>query len=172
MNDRAVSQVLAQTIVNAFSEVNMNSTLSSCFIPSFLATSRAIRLIMYNCDLDSLIMSEDLKLFIVENNQVSLDVSTILSIWNALNFQNNFDKTKSLSPEFQAIHHKSNFREQAGKKFGIYKEKCTKPMTESKAFVDVDFKVLGSCLYGSIGCEIETTLASIKQSVHEKANAR
>ncbi|XP_060607090.1 uncharacterized protein LOC132759346 [Ruditapes philippinarum] len=103
INDQAVSQVLAETIVNAFSEVNKNRMLSSSFIPSFIATSKDIRIIMYNCELDSLIMLDDLKIFIYDEvkGKNTLNVSTILSIWYALNFENYFNRSTSLFPEFE-----------------------------------------------------------------------
>jgi hypothetical protein len=93
ISGHAVSQVLAQTIVNAFSEVNKNRMLSSSFIPSFIATSKDIRIIMYNCELDSLIMSDDLKMFIYDDviGKNTLNVSIFLSIWYALNFENYFE---------------------------------------------------------------------------------
>jgi hypothetical protein len=42
INIHAVSQVLAQTIINAFAEVKKNKILSSSFIPSFIATSKLL----------------------------------------------------------------------------------------------------------------------------------
>ncbi|XP_060560628.1 uncharacterized protein LOC132720493, partial [Ruditapes philippinarum] len=60
ISDHALSQILAQTIVNAFAEVNNNQKLFSSFIPSLIATSKVIRITMYNCKLDSLIMTDDL----------------------------------------------------------------------------------------------------------------
>ena len=114
----AVSQILAQTIVNAFAEVKKNEMLSSCFIPSFIATTRVIRITMYNCELDSLIMTDNLNIFINDKDKdiLELDVSTILSIWYALNFKNYYDKSSKLYPEFKMVHVESNFKEKAGKK--------------------------------------------------------
>jgi hypothetical protein len=58
---QVMSQGLVQTIVNAFCEVKKNPSLSNYFIPSFIATGKNIRITMYNCEIDRLIMSKDLK---------------------------------------------------------------------------------------------------------------
>jgi hypothetical protein len=89
---RATSQILAQTIVNAFTEVNTERKLANSFIPSFIATSEVIRITMYNCGLESLIMSADLDIFKYDQDKTTLNVSTILNVWYALNFNNYFDK--------------------------------------------------------------------------------
>jgi hypothetical protein len=114
-------------------------------------------------------MSDDLKIFIYDEvkGKNTLNVSTILSIWYALNFENYFDRSTSVFPEFETVHVKSKFKKQAGKKFKIYNEKCTKPMIEAEAYVDVDFTISGAHLTGKIGREIETTLASLRNSVHK-----
>ena len=136
----AVSQILSQTIVNAFAEVNKNEELNSSFIPLFIASSKAIRVMMYNCELDSLILSDNLNIF-MHDNQVKtiLNVTTILSVWYALNFESCIDNSN------KHLLCKSNFKEQAGNKFGIYKENCTKPMTET--IVDKDVELIVSIEY-------------------------
>jgi hypothetical protein len=53
---------------------------------------------------------------------------------------------KSVFPEFERVPIKSNFKEQAGKIFQIYNEKCTKPITEAEGYVDADFTISGSHL--------------------------
>ena len=118
---------------------------------------------MYNCELDSLIMTGDLKIFDRDEGNTTLNVSTILSIWYALNFQNYFDKSNIPFPEFERVHIKSNFKEQAGKKLAIYTQKCTKPMTEAEGNDDDDFKVSLEYLSSPILCEMKTTLLSLRE---------
>jgi hypothetical protein len=49
-----------------------------------------------------------------------------------LNFENYFDKTSDLFLKFEKfVNIKSNFKEHAGERFEIYKEKCTKPMSQA-----------------------------------------
>jgi hypothetical protein len=138
---KAVSQVLSQRIVNAFSEVNKNQELSSSYIPSFFASSQAIRIALYNCESDSLILSDNMKIFMYVNSEIVLDVTTVLSVWYALNFESHIDKNSKLFPKFEGVYRRSNFKEQAGKKFEVYDKKCTKPMTEAVGNKDIEFNL-------------------------------
>ena len=56
-NQSALSQALAQTIVNAFCVANENNSFSNSFIPSFIATNRKVRICMYNCEQDVLFLT-------------------------------------------------------------------------------------------------------------------
>ena len=145
IDTRAMSQGLAQTIVNAFCEVKKNPSMSNTFIPSFIATGKSIRITMYNCEIDRLIMSEDLKLFSVDKeSQPILNVSTILSVWYALNFDIFIDKINPESEiykEFLTVYKKSNFIKHARHKISVYRENCDKPMTTSAVFKQLDFGV-------------------------------
>ncbi|XP_060599655.1 uncharacterized protein LOC132753228 [Ruditapes philippinarum] len=86
ISDHALSQILAQTIVNAFAEVSNNQKLFSSFIPSFIATSKVIRITMYNCKLDSLIMTDYLDIFKVIGPKRVLNLSTIFKYLVCLEF--------------------------------------------------------------------------------------
>lgn len=132
-----MSNVLSQTIVNAFAEVNKNPEFSRSYIPSFYANSEAIRITMYNCGLDSLILSDNLDIFIRDQGKTILDITTILSVWYALNFESYIDESDELFPKFEMLYQKSTFKEKAGKKFEKYSKKCTKPMTEAGGSKDI-----------------------------------
>ena len=165
---RAMSQALAQTIVNAFSEVNNDRKLSSSFIPSFIATAKVIRITMYNCESDSLIMSGDLKIFVYEDKTI-LNVSTILSIWYALNFENYFDKVDQdteLLEKFKMLYKKSNFKEKAGKMYQLYNEKCTKPMTEKQREHGVEFVISGDSFTSPVASLINESVLSHKKVIN------
>ena len=140
ITSQAMSQILSQTIVNAFAEVNKDQELSNYFIPSFIVTSQVIRVTMYNCGLDYLLLSDDLDLFIYDEGKVTLNVTTILNLWYALNFENYFDKRSELFPKC----HTSNFKEQAGKRYKVYNEECTKPMTEAGRSNEIKFGGISS----------------------------
>ena len=133
-----MSQILSQTIVNAFAEVSKNKVLSNSYIPSFVASSKALRITMYNCGLDSLILSDNLSIFINDQKkQTILNVATILSVWYALNFESYIDKI----PKFEKLYQKSNFKKLAGEKFEIYEKRCTKPMTEAEGNKNIEMTV-------------------------------
>ncbi|XP_060606107.1 uncharacterized protein LOC132758449 isoform X2 [Ruditapes philippinarum] len=169
---QTMSQALAQTIVNAFSEVNKNSELSCSFIPSFIATCKDIRITMYNSGFDSLIMSSNMKIFMSHDNKTILNISTILSVWYALNYDNFFDKVvegDELFPQFHSeiLYKKSNFKEQAGEMYEIYKEKCTKPMTETKRDQDVVFKISTESFTGPLNSLIKESILSLRSVVKQ-----
>ncbi|XP_060586821.1 uncharacterized protein LOC132742418 [Ruditapes philippinarum] len=162
----ATSQVLAQTIVNAFTEVNKERKLANSFIPSFIATSEVIRITMYNCGLDSLIMSADLDIFKYDRDKTTLNVSTILNVWYALNFNNYFDERNELFPKFEILYKKSNFKELTDKVYKIYNEKCTKPMTETERNKIIRFEISLESYASPISSLIDETRTLLKNVIH------
>lgn len=94
---RSIPQGLAQTIVNAFCETQKGHTQNKTFIPSFIASCKHIKITMYSCDLDRLLISPDLRLFVKldVNQNIILDFSTVLSVWFALNFDIYISATRS-----------------------------------------------------------------------------
>jgi hypothetical protein len=106
-------------------------------------------------------MTDDLNIFMRAKDQVNttLNVSTILSVWYALNFQNYFDKSNDPFPEFEMVHVKSDFKGHAGQKLAIYEEKCTKPMTEAEGYIDEKFIFSSQCL----SSEMNKTLSLLRQ---------
>ena len=134
IDSHTLSQGLAQTIVNAFCEAKKDSALSNLFIPSFITTGQNLKICMYNCDIDRLVMTKNLDLFLVEDHGSVpfLNLKTIMCLWYVLNFDIAFD---TMEPESEALleflkkYYKSNFEELAGHQYSAYKENCTKPMT-------------------------------------------
>ena len=149
IGSRAISQGLAQTIVNCFCEVKRNPSLLRCFIPSFIATRHTVRICMYNCGIDRLIMTKDKDLFLAKG---ILNCKTILSLWYVLNFGTSFDKMDSDSPSFFELlqqYKKSNFEEQASQKYSIYKDCCTKPMTSKETEKHMNYEISPKFLVSS-----------------------
>ena len=122
---KALSQVLAQTIVNAFLQVKVNPYLSSYFIPSFLASDKHVTIHMYRPFDDSLI-TQAKAMPIITNGE--LQSRTILCIWlalNMLNFPRGFPEQDDQSEFFP----KSNFAHFVGPKvLEIYKKDLQMPL--------------------------------------------
>ncbi|XP_060591976.1 uncharacterized protein LOC132746742, partial [Ruditapes philippinarum] len=78
-----LSQVLAQTIVNAFIQNKKFPALKEYFIPCFLASENNITIHMYNPFYDILLThGESMQIF----SQGKLNIDTIFAVWMALNF--------------------------------------------------------------------------------------
>jgi hypothetical protein len=139
ISTRAMAQGLAQTIVNAFCEVKKKPSLSNTFIPSFISNEKIIKMTLYNCEIDRLIMTKDLKLFTYDNeSKPILNFSTILSIWYALNFEIFIENPES---EKYLELKESKIKEHARHKLSVYKDSCTKPFTPNEVEKDVDFEI-------------------------------
>ena len=82
---KTVQQALAQTITNAFYQTKQNENLKDLCIPSFLISADEVKIIMYNCQQDTLYMSFDMPLW---ENDGNLNAGTIFCLWFALNFEN------------------------------------------------------------------------------------
>ncbi|XP_053403915.1 uncharacterized protein LOC123555976 [Mercenaria mercenaria] len=78
-------QALAQTITNAFLRVNElpGCEVEDLLIPSFLATEKFVRIQMYCCSKDLLLISEDLPLF--DPATGDLDISSVIYLSLAMN---------------------------------------------------------------------------------------
>jgi hypothetical protein len=134
-----ISQGLAQTIVNAFCEVQKNVTLKNTFIPSFIISYKYIKIAMYYCELDRLILTPDLRLLVKLDaiQEPFLDFSTILTVWFALNFEIFVDKQEI----FEEVMPVSNFQKLAGSRLPFYKNLCCKPMVEKVEISPSDYKL-------------------------------
>ncbi|XP_071148378.1 uncharacterized protein [Mytilus edulis] len=143
------SQVLAQTIVNAFCNAKKNNSLSNLFIPSFLVKGSEVSFHMYNCDQDKLLTSEPQMLCREDDVDVyKLNINTILYIWIALHFDI-FDS--KVEEKLQENFPCSNFKAIVGSKYQIYKEKMTRPLhicdnmtVQSKQFTIDPFLIVPS----------------------------
>ncbi|MCG8048303.1 MAG: hypothetical protein N0E48_22250, partial [Candidatus Thiodiazotropha endolucinida] len=120
--NKTLSQVLAQTITNAFLQVKLHPYLINQFIPSFLANNKYVTIHMYNPNED-ILLTQGQAMPIISSNKLNND--TVLSIWLALNmFQ--FLKARKNPPEFEGLskelkQKKCNFQKLIrGDKLNIY----------------------------------------------------
>ncbi|KAJ8320517.1 hypothetical protein KUTeg_002104 [Tegillarca granosa] len=122
--DDSLAQTLAMGIVNAFCEVKKDVSLSNKFIPSFSVTERHIRIIMYSCCLDILLLSEKLEIWEDEE----LNINTLLLVWFALNF----DSFEMKVPEqFLERSPQSDFKKCVGHEvYSVYISDMSKPLKE------------------------------------------
>ena len=124
-------QILAQTISNAFLQVKKSQDLSNTFIPSFLATEKFIKIQLYCCSKDLLLVSQELSLFESETGEI--DISTIIFLWLTLN-------TEILAQNLGLMEEKpSKFRDFVKKfdKYSCFTDGITQPLnlpdTEEKS---------------------------------------
>ena len=103
-----LSQVLAQTIVNAFYQVNEHPELQGRFIPTFLASEKYVTIHMYNPTLDVLLTQQKAMPLWVAGER--LDYATILALWIALNMHRFSKGLPNDSEDFESsLYRKSNF---------------------------------------------------------------
>ena len=126
--NEALPQVFAQTIVNAFCEVQKNPKLEDYYIPSFLATSTTVSVHMYNCKRDRLFNSVDLPIF--DDSGKELNFGTFITIWLSLNF----DRLASIVPddEFEERGNpRCNFRNTVEASYNLYHTELSKPLKDA-----------------------------------------
>jgi hypothetical protein len=83
VHNKDLSQVLAQTVVNAFIQNKKFPAFKEYFIPCFLASENCITIHMYNPFYDILLThGESMSIF----SQGKLNIDTIFTVWMALNF--------------------------------------------------------------------------------------
>lgn len=118
-------QAIAQTIVNAFVEYGRDNSLFDKFIPSFLATEKTIRIIMYNCKFDKLLVSDE---FDIWKPDRTLNLESMMLIWVALNryVDDSFETTKHLLQNTA----ESRFKEAVGEAYQFYLNGVTRPVTK------------------------------------------
>ena len=124
-DNKTLSHILSQTIVNAFLQVKMNPQLKNYFIPSFLASDKHVTIHMYRpCD-DALITQAD-AMPIITNGK--LDHQTILCVWLALNMLN-FPRDFPEQDEQSKFYPKSNFAALCGPEIlEIYEKELQMPL--------------------------------------------
>ncbi|XP_045205391.2 uncharacterized protein LOC123557772 [Mercenaria mercenaria] len=159
---QAVAQAIAQTIVSAFCEVKKDSSMMNSFIPSFLATEKAITIIMYNVGKDKLLISQELQLFDKLSGDVNL--STILYVWLTLNF-NIFEKT------WDDYFPKSGFKDYITKhlKWPVYCFDVTRPLgtapEENWLLFEVSGKQLSDKEMACVFSDLDNLYSKIHQDV-------
>lgn len=123
-SNKNLSQVLSQTIVNAFLQVKLNPDLQGCFIPSFLASDKHVTIHMYNPTHDFLLTQEKAMPIWNTTEGEQFDDLTILSIWMALNMHN-----FSRSAEHLELFEKSEFHSFLGpEKLSLYQNNLVMPL--------------------------------------------
>ena len=142
-DNKTLSQVLSQTIVNAFLQVKMNPQLKKYFIPSFLASDKHVTIHMYRPFDDTLITQAE-AMPIITNGK--LDHQTILCIWLALNMLN-FPRDFPDQDEQSEFFPKSNFTVLCGPEIlEIYEKELQMPLGKL-AFSRQYFKNHRDCSY-------------------------
>ena len=91
VRNKVKSQVISQAIVNAFYHADKNDALFNQFVPSFLVTEKTIRVVLYNCELDVLLLSTKMPIWKKEGRP-ELDLMTLIRVWLALNYSGTMDK--------------------------------------------------------------------------------
>ena len=140
-DNKTLSQVLAQTIVNAFLQVKVNPYLSGYFIPSFLASDKYVTIHMYR-PFDDTLLTQAEAMPIITNGE--LHSNTILCIWLALNMLN-FPRGFPEQDDESEFYPKSNFAHFVGPKvLEIYNKNLQMPLrplsNENKAsFKDLTY---------------------------------
>ncbi|XP_045160768.2 uncharacterized protein LOC123525690 [Mercenaria mercenaria] len=125
-----LSQILAQTIVNAFIQYKKNSSLKNYFIPCFLASEKFVTIHMYNPDHDLLVTQGEAMTLRKAN---SIDYDTILTIWLALNFDIFPAGVKGEHVgDLLDTQAKSGFFDQIKSCLNLYKQKLDFPTVESE----------------------------------------
>ena len=79
-----IGRIIAETITNAFSQINLTKTLTVWPIPTFGCTVDKVVVFMYDPKNDVLLQSTDLISF--WRTEQTLDPTTIVFIWMMLNF--------------------------------------------------------------------------------------
>lgn len=91
-----------------------------------MATEEYIRIILYNCSSDILLLSEELPIWEnTEDGDVELDTTTLLQVWLFLNFE----KFEKFAPDFvfEDIP-SSKFKDVVHNVYSIYLDKVTRPL--------------------------------------------
>ena len=161
-DNKTLSQVLAQTIVNAFLQVKMNPCLKNYFIPSFLASGKHVTIHMYRPFDDTLLTQAGAMPIITKGE---LNSHTILCIWlalNMLNFPRSFPEQDDQSEFFP----KSNFAHFVGPNIlEIYKKELQIPLQPLSKHTITNFHDIDrACKYISKQYEKMKNIAS--GSVH------
>ncbi|CAC5404005.1 unnamed protein product [Mytilus coruscus] len=118
---KTLSQAIAEAIVNAFCESQRNESLFDKFIPSFLATEKNIRIILYNCKFDKLLLSTEFPIW----DGKHLNTKTMMQVWLTINYVEKMNNLPCALDNSQ----ESKFKEIVGEAYEIYLNSVTKPTT-------------------------------------------
>ncbi|XP_052061635.1 uncharacterized protein LOC127701679 [Mytilus californianus] len=118
---KTLSHAIAEAIVNAFCESRGDESLFDKFIPSFLATEKNIRIILYNCKFDKLLLSTEFPIW----DGKQLNIKTMMQVWLTINFLEKMNNLPCALDNSQ----ESKFKEVVGENYGIYLRSMTRPTT-------------------------------------------
>lgn len=119
------SQAIAQGIVNAFCEARRDKSLHNKFVPSFFVTEKNVRIILYNCAVDVLLLSEKLPIWKETEDDYSLNTNTLLQVWLFLNFE----KFETNIPGYLLENiPSSQFKDVVKNVYPIYLKKVSRPL--------------------------------------------
>lgn len=123
--NETLSQVLAQTVVNAFSQVKKRKELQNYFIPSFLASDRYVTIHMYN-PVDDVLLTQGQAMPLWQDTG-ELNRSNILCIWMALHMLD-FSRCSPGQADQSNFYEKSNFHALVGNSLTEYKNNLAMPL--------------------------------------------
>ena len=116
MSSKVLDRVIAETITNAFVQVNRTSALSGWLIPTFSCTTEYISLFLYDPKND--ILLQCLNVFPIWTKDGSLNIETVVQLWMYLNFT--FFMRKNFADDY--VLNKSRFHDHAKSMLKQYQE--------------------------------------------------
>lgn len=78
LNMHAIDQIVAESITNAFAQVNMNKPLSGWLIPTFRCTSEHVNVFLYDPVNDILLQS--IELLQLWETEGALDIQSVVRV--------------------------------------------------------------------------------------------
>nr|XP_022310336.1 uncharacterized protein LOC111115785 [Crassostrea virginica] len=114
LNMNVIDQIIAETITNAFAQINLTKTLTGWLIPTFGCTVDQVVAFMYDPKSDVLLQSMDI--ISCWRAEKTLDLTTVVFIWMLLNFP--IFMCKNLADQYEFD--RSNFHKLAETKLKWY----------------------------------------------------
>ncbi|XP_078329218.1 uncharacterized protein LOC111115785 [Crassostrea virginica] len=116
LNMNVIDQIIAETITNAFAQINLTKALTGWLIPTFGCTVDQVVAFMYDPKSDVLVQSMDI--ISCWRAEKTLDLTTVVFIWMLLNFP--IFMCKNLADQYEFD--RSNFHKLAETKLKRYQK--------------------------------------------------
>ena len=116
LNMNVIDQIIAETITNAFAQINLTKALTGWLIPTFGCTVDQVVAFMYDPKSDVLLQSMDI--ISCWRAEKTLDLTTVVFIWMLLNFP--IFMCKNLADQYEFD--RSNFHKLAETKLKRYQK--------------------------------------------------
>ena len=116
LNMNVIDQIIAETITNAFAQINLTKALTGWLIPTFGCTVDQVVAFMYDPKSDVLLQSMDI--ISCWRTEKTLDLTTVVFIWMLLNFP--IFMCKNLADQYEFD--RSNFHKLAETKLKRYQK--------------------------------------------------